>query len=139
VRCLPALFLALLISACAGMGESTDGKAKMEETVITGKVTYRERIMLPPGADVHVVLLDVSKMDVMATTIAETRFAAEQGPPFNFTLPYDASLIQPGMRYSLRATIKRDDKLLFASATALDPFLQPDSDIEIMVQKVGGR
>lgn len=130
------LALLALVAGCT----SNSGVPVMEEpAVITGTVTYRERIMPPPGSEVHVVLLDVSKMDVSATTIAEVRFPAESSPPFNFSLPYDRSLIKAGMRYSLRATIKREDKLLFTSVTAMNPFLQPDSEIEILVQSVGRR
>ncbi|MBO6774757.1 MAG: YbaY family lipoprotein [Marinibacterium sp.] len=55
--------------ALAVMTMSTEA-ALAETRQVTGSVTYRERIALPPGAVLKVSLLDVSQQDVAATVIS---------------------------------------------------------------------
>ena len=41
-------------------------------TVVSGVLTYRQRIALIPGGTAHVVVVDVSHEDVAASVLAET-------------------------------------------------------------------
>ncbi len=93
--------------------------------------------MLPPGAELHVTLEDVSKMDVPSTVIASSRHPLTGAPPYAFKLEYSDTSIEPRMRYSLRAKIMLGDNLLFTSTEQLNPFRQPEEDIVIMLTKVG--
>lgn len=104
--------------------------------LITGTVTYRERMAVPTDAVVRVSLEDVSKMDVPSTTIAETRFNASGGPPYAFALSYDPAKIEHGGRYSLRASIRLDGRLLFTSTEHIPPF--DEEKVEILVRRAGG-
>jgi len=131
--------LGLSLVACGGeeqAGRAND--ATREEAVtmasIEGEVFYRERIMLPPGAELEVQLEDISRADAMATVMATTRVPLEGGPPYAFTIEYQPADIDPRMRYALRARILRQDDLLFTNTEYIDPF--SGDPIRIMVQAV---
>lgn len=104
--------------------------------VITGQVMYRERKMLPPGAQLTVTLEDVSKMDVASQVIATSSQVIQGGPPYKFSLTYDKSAIEKVMQYSLRAQIKLAERLLFTSTERLDPFGQAERPIEITLSMI---
>ncbi len=101
---------------------------------IEGEVFYRERMMLPPGAEVEVQLQDISRADALATVMATVIQRPESGPPYPFAIEYDPGTIDPRMRYALRATISLGDKLLFTSTEYIDPFA--GNPLKIMVQRV---
>ncbi len=88
-----------------------------EMPAVKGTVSYRERIALPAGAVLKVVLEDVFIADKAATVISQIEQAAG-APPMAFELNYDASKIDPAMRYNVRARIELDGNLLFISDTA---------------------
>lgn len=100
--------------------------------VIEGEVFYRERIMLPPGAELEVQLEDISRADAMATVITTVSYSLEGGPPYPFSLEYDPARIDQRMRYALRARISRDGALLFTNTEYIDPF--SGNPVRIMVQ-----
>jgi len=87
--------------------------------MITGTVTYLVRMALPPNAAIDVRLEDVSRADAPATVVAENIFAgAGKQVPIPFQLPYSANDIQASHRYSVRARITVEDKLLFTTTKA---------------------
>ncbi|MEJ2535169.1 MAG: META domain-containing protein [Gammaproteobacteria bacterium] len=107
--------------------------------VITGTVTYRERIALRPGAEVRVVLEDQSRMDAPATVITDYTHVVDGPPPYAFRLVFNPSMIDERMRYGLRARIERDGQLEFTSTEHIDPFAgEAGEPIEIVVSRVGG-
>lgn len=105
---------------------------------IEGRVWYRERMALPPDAEIQIFLEDVARMDVPSEVIATTRFAPEGGSPWTFSLAYDPLKLQDKGRYVLRARIESGGQLLFISTRQIPAF---DSDtgapIEILVSRVG--
>ena len=60
---------------------------------VIGTVSYRECVALPPDAVVEIVLLDVSRMDVAATTITEQTIKPSDQVPIKFELVYDTAAI----------------------------------------------
>ncbi|MGH6906006.1 MAG: YbaY family lipoprotein, partial [Geminicoccaceae bacterium] len=107
------------------------------EAVLSGTVTYRERVALPPGAVVEIKLLDVSRMDVAAEVMAETAIRPEHQVPIPFELAYDPDRIDQRRRYSVQARILVDGRLWFISAQA-NPVLtggHPDR-VDVLVQRV---
>jgi putative lipoprotein len=94
---------------------------------------------LPPGAEVHVVLEDQSRMDAPATVITDYTHVASGPPPYDFRMVVDPSMIDDRMRYGLRARIEHEDQLMFTSTEHIDPFAGAAGEpIEIMVSRVGG-
>ena len=62
---------------------------------VTGTVTYRERIALPPTAVIKVQLVDVSRADTPAIVLGEqiTQAAGKQ-VPFAFEIQFDPARIE---------------------------------------------
>ena len=80
--------------------------------VLTGTVTYLQRIALPPDAVIDVQLQDVSLQDAPATVIASERYVAEgRQVPLPFELTYDPAAIDPKNTYTVAARITVDGKL----------------------------
>jgi len=128
------LAVLLLLFPTAALAQQAGGK-------VTGTVTYRERMVLPPTARVIVELQDVSLADAPAKIIAtQTIDPAGKAPPYPFELTYDPSKIDERYTYAVRATIRDGDKLLFTSTQAYLVITRgnPTSGIEILMQQVGG-
>lgn len=108
----------LTLTACAGAApdsETPDAPAGALSGALSGDVSWRERMALPPGAVVEVRLLDVSRADAPARVLAETRIEDAVGSPVPFALSYDPAEITARGRYALRATIRDGEALLFTS------------------------
>jgi putative lipoprotein len=118
-----AIWLLVLggLAACGadtpGNSAITDMDASGNTAQVTGTLTYRERIFLPPGVVAEVWLLDTSLADAPAVEIAYQKITDPGNPPIPFVLEYDTSKIQEGMQYSIRAAIRLADQLLFTSDT----------------------
>ncbi|TAJ87650.1 MAG: META domain-containing protein [Reyranella sp.] len=115
------------------------GQALAEARTLSGKVVYRERMMLPAGAVVEVKLLDVSLADAPARTIAEARITDAKASPIPYTLRYDSAQIEPRRTYALQARIQDGDRLLFINTTRHAVFAGGKDDGEIQVEHVAGQ
>lgn len=114
-----AAWLLLLLVAGAAAGCSYAGQSSPRNDSITGTVTYRERVALPPDAVVRVVLIDASIQDVQAPEIAATELRpAGRQVPLSFELRYDPGRIDPKHVYAVRATIRSAGELLFTTDQA---------------------
>jgi putative lipoprotein len=81
---------------------------------ITGTVTYRERIALPPTAVVKLQLVDVSRADALAVVLGEQLIeTAGRQVPFEFVIPYDPARIDERMSYAVQVRIEAGGRLLF--------------------------
>jgi uncharacterized lipoprotein YbaY len=109
--------------------------------VLTGTVTYLQRIALPPNAVIDVQLQDVSLQDAPATVIAAERYVAEgRQVPIPYELKYDPAGIDPKHTYAVAARITVDGKLRWIN-TQRYPVLTggaPVIGVEIIVESVGG-
>jgi putative lipoprotein len=108
---------------------------------IEGTIWYRERIALPPNAEIRVSLEDVARMDVPSQVIATTHFVPEGGPPWAFTLQYDPQRLEDKGRFVLRARIEADGRLLFTNADSIPAFGRDAAEpVQVLVKRVpGGR
>lgn len=89
---------------------------------LTGTASFRERVVLPPGATFEAILEDVSRADAPATVLGRFGPVPAGTPPFPFTIAYDDSAVVAGHRYNLRGFVRHDDKLLFTSDRHTDAF-----------------
>lgn len=101
---------------------------------IEGEVFYRERIKLPPGAELEVQLEDISRADAMATVIATVNYKLALGPPFPFAIEYDPARIDESMRYALRARITAGGQLRFTNTEYIDPFA--GNPVKVLVHSI---
>ena len=89
--------------------------ARAQSAAIQGTATYRERIALPPGAVLEVVLLDISRQGAPAERIAEASIPVQGQVPITFRLPYDPARIQPQAMYAVQASLLAEGRVLFRS------------------------
>lgn len=106
------LFATLSITGCAVDALSPASSAK-----VTGSVTYRERIALPPSAVVKIRLVDVSRADAPSTVLGEQVIkAAGHQVPIAFDIAYDPKRIEERFSYAVQARIEDEDgRLRFIS------------------------
>jgi putative lipoprotein len=109
------------------------------DPTLTGTVSYRERIALPPDATAEVVLEDISIADRPAVEIARATVAPAGQVPIPFRLHYASDRIEADHRYGVRAAILwRSGARMFESAdhqAALDG-VTPNEGMSILVQRV---
>lgn len=74
---------------------------------VTGTVSYRARIALPPDAVLKVALLDAARADAEAVPISEVSLSRPGQVPIAFELPYATARINPKRAYVVRATIEQ--------------------------------
>ena len=132
------LSLVLLLAGCSPTPVVRDAGGGPVDSRVTGSVTYRERIALPPTAVVTVWLVDVSLADAPSVLIAEQVIHTEgRQVPFEFALAYDASRIQPSHTYAVQVRIEDGGKLLFISDT-MNPVITRDAPtrVDIVVRRV---
>jgi putative lipoprotein len=107
MRTILALPLALTLAACAPEGTSGPPEMGHGMAVVNVTATYRERILLPPGHVLIVRVEDVSRADAPAEVQAEHREPLEgRAPPYQATLGFPRSQIDPTHTYAARAEIR---------------------------------
>jgi putative lipoprotein len=101
-----SLPLVAVLAACASPPEA-GADASAVRTPVEVSVTYRERILLPPGHVLTVRVEDVSLADAPARVLAEVRQPLEgRGPPYAVTVEVPADEVDPRHTYAARAEIR---------------------------------
>lgn len=106
---------------------------------VTGTATYLQRMALPPNAvfDAHVE--DVSRADVKSESIGSVRIVGPGNPPIAFAIDIDPQRIDERHRYSVRATITVDGRLLFTTDQVYPVLTQGNGrDVELLLRQTGG-
>ncbi len=122
------VLLTLLITSCNAKNE------------VSGTVTYRQRIALPPDAVLTVIIQDVSLADAPALVIGEQVIKEPGQVPIPYAVEYRYRDIEDSHMYSMQARIEdADGNLLFINDTSVPVLTQgfPAEDVEIMVIPVG--
>ena len=139
------LTLCLLLCACQpGPRPGSDsapqqGVDAMPQSVIHGRATYRERIKMPPGADLVVQLVDNQLADTQQAVIASVQLDDVAGPPYDFTLPYDAARLRANGMYGLHASLRGPDgELWFVTDTRVPVTPGSDALVEFRMVRVPG-
>ena len=73
---------------------------------VTGTVSYRERIMLPPGHVLTVRVEDVSLADAPARVMVEAQEPIAGAPPYRVVLAFSGAEVDPRHTYAVRADIR---------------------------------
>lgn len=82
---------------------------------ISGTATFRERSALPADAVFDATLEDVSQPGAPAIVIGRARIRGPRNPPIRFQIPFNASRIDAGHRYVVRARILTGTTPIFAT------------------------
>ena len=117
---LPLLILLLAATSITGCVTGTlASTSKDNYPAVSGTVTYRQRIALPPNAVVRVTLADVSLQDVAAKVLTEIEVPTDgRQVPIPFRLAYWPERIEATHTYSVRAQIVVDGALFMTSTTS---------------------
>lgn len=141
---LAVLIGCLAVGACMAparqRGPEGDVPGQTVSAAVTGTVTYRERMALPPTALVKVQLLDVSFADVAATVLDSLTLRPANGKqvPYEFLLRYDPTQIKPQGIYVVRASILVEGKLLFTATDSYAVITRGNPlDVNLVLQRVG--
>ena len=104
---------------------------------LSGTALIRERLALPPGVVFEAVIEDVARAGAPATVLGRTVIENAGQPPFDFTIDYSATDLDPRAKYSLRADVRHDDQLLFITDT-ITPVLQGNDPetVEVILKMV---
>ncbi|PTO81466.1 YbaY family lipoprotein [Vibrio splendidus] len=131
-----------LLVGCQATSETNASQEVVAENtqVISGTVSYRERIALPENAVVTVTLEDISLADAPSTVIATQEFTTDgKQVPFAFELSYDNNKIKANHRYNMRATIHLDGKLRFTTDTIKSVITDVENTQQADLRLVGVR
>ncbi|MGH9118886.1 MAG: YbaY family lipoprotein [Acidimicrobiales bacterium] len=112
----------------------TIGEARLrrvEQVEVSGRVTYRQRVALPPDAVVIVRVLDVSMADAPSVTLAERRIPVEHQVPIPFSLTVDRADLDSRHRYAVAASIEIGGELAWISDTHHPVAVDEPTEVEI--------
>ncbi len=116
------------------MSMSNSGSNK---ATVTGTVTYRQRVAMPPGAVVEVSLLDVSRADAPAVVLDKQEIKPTTQVPIPFTLNYDPAQIDERHAYAVQARILVEGKLWFINTTRRAVITRGNpTQLEVVVEMV---
>ena len=108
---------------------------------VSGQVTYRQRIALPPEAVIKVQIQDVSLADAPAEVIGEQIIQANgKQVPLPFEVEYNPDDIIENHSYSMSARIEDSTGILLFISDTHTPVIThgfPVKDVEIVVVPVG--
>ena len=107
------------------------------DVLVSGSVTYRQRVALPPGAVVSVEVQDVSRADAAAVTIAEQTIEADHQVPIPFSIVVPTAELDPRHRYGVAARIEVDGRLAWISDTHHAVAVDGQTELEIIVVPAG--
>ncbi len=132
----PAIALAVL-SGCAHPAPSPSADVAGAST-LTGIISYRERVALPPDAIAEISLIDATIQDVAATVVARTTVKSEgRQVPLPFALRYDPGRIDRKHLYTVRAVIRSGGAPLWTTDIARAVITQGNpTDVAIMLTRV---
>jgi len=130
-------FAALLILPALG-AVSPAGAGEGGMVTVSGEVYYRQRIALPPTAELYVAVEDVSRMDVAAVIMAESRIVPAGQVPIPFELRVDASRVDSRYTYAIRARIEDRGRLLWINTEHIPLRLDGSDELRVRVDQVGG-
>lgn len=102
---------------------------------VTGTATFQQRMALPAGAVFEALVQDVSRADAPASVVGSTRIVDPGNPPIAFSITVDPAKIEPRHRYSVRATIRAEGRLLFTT-DRMQPVLTQGAGQNVELQMV---
>jgi uncharacterized lipoprotein YbaY len=115
--------------------------APQTDAVVSGTVTYLQRIALAPNSVITVELQDISLADAPATVLGRSVIVIrDQQVPVPFVVPYNSADIVEGNRYAVRATITDPTGALIFTSDTVVPVITngaPTEGVEIVVVPAG--
>jgi putative lipoprotein len=111
------LSVSLATSGCGEQASTVPAGVPPQGPVVSGTLSYRERLALTDRAVAEIKLEDTSRQDAPAEVLAIQRITNPGQVPIRFELPFDPTDIDPRSAYSVRARIEDRGRLMFVSDT----------------------
>lgn len=114
--------LAMSLSACATVPNDTGASQVAMVETISGTLTYRERIALPPSAQMEIVVSDITlgrNEELILSRKVNT--IGQASPPIPFSIDVSKLNLSDGPLYGLRAFIREPDGTIMFRTS--EPFL----------------
>lgn len=126
------LALCIMASGCSSLFKRDAGPELSGR--ITGNVTYRERVALPPDTKVIVSLEDVTRANRTGGFVAQQTLQPKTQVPIPFDLRYLPQTIDRSHRYAISATILDNrDEVLWTSESIPVSFTEQDKPVTILL------
>lgn len=111
-----ALLLAMLSDCASSLSVPADVGQEKAGAMLTGRVTCRIRTVLPPEAYVQVELVDITRQNAPARTIAMQEIPLEgRQIPVPFRIAYGPAAIDPSHTYAVQVRIATGQRILFVN------------------------
>lgn len=133
------ILLSIFLVSLAGCSpkEATTSSSVEASMQITGEAFYRERIAVPPIAQVEIILEDVSRADAPAKIIGSQTITNAGQPPYAFSIDYQPSELVANHRYNLRARLSVNGELLFITDQAYPVFVEgQENQTQLLMRRV---
>ena len=128
------LALCLMASGCGSLFKKNAGPELSGR--ISGNVTYRERVALPPDTKVIVSLEDVTRANRTGGFVAQQTLQPKTQVPIPFDLRYLPQTIDLKHRYAISATILDNrDEVLWISESIPVSFAEQDKPVTITLER----
>ncbi|WP_218239903.1 YbaY family lipoprotein [Comamonas fluminis] len=130
------------LAACAQTSSNADRTASVATmNTVEGKVSWRERMALPPDAVLVVEVQDTSRADAPAQTIAQQAIRLQNlNPPYSYKVSVDPAKLNPAAQYTITARVSSDGdkKLIFINDVA-NPVLTrgAGNKVDMMLVRTG--
>ena len=123
--------LTLMLAAC----QTTEAEPT---ATVRGEAMYRERIAVPPGAQLEVLLLDVSRADAPSETLGGVTLSDIGQPPYPFEISYRPEQIIESHTYVVQARLTHEGRLLFITDQAYPVITRGHpNEVRLMLKRVG--
>ncbi len=111
--------------------------------VLTGEVTYRERIALPPNAVLTISVVDLTLPGQPVRLMAQSAIASPGQVPLQFTFSFDDKTIDRSHQHAIVAEIASEGRIWFRTAepyplTALPPPQPPAIVVGLLAEPPEG-
>lgn len=113
------ILITVLLSACNKPIDYSDDAL----SALDSRIYYTPKIRLPPGAQVLLLLEEISEKKGLSTLISSSTMEVKSNPPYALQLLFPTKLIKLDHHYNLYASISLNNELLFVSTTRINPFL----------------
>lgn len=126
MRTVSKAFISLILLACLNVfvGGCSRSERDLSTSHITGNLTYGEPVTLASGSVLELRLTDVSVSDGPALEIAKATVTDVRALPYQYSLGYDASKIDPQHRYTIDARILSNGTPRYSTDTAYEVLTQ---------------
>lgn len=118
--------------------EAETGATPRAETLVTGRVLYRERIALTPEAVLHVEVVEAAPPGGTEVVVGEQTLQSPGQVPIAFSVAVPSERIRPEAAYTVRARIT-DGGRSFTTSEPVPVLTQghPGQDVQVLV-RLGG-